>query len=161
MHYLAQFNIAQLKAPLDSPQLEEFVAFLEPVNHYAEQSPGFLWRLTGEEGQSSTYLASPYDDDRIVPNLTVWRDIESLFQFTYHTVHAYFLKNRAQWFDRPEGPHLVMWWIPEGHLPDLYEAKAKLDQLAASGPSPDAFDTRNLYDAKGNLLDHRKLLSKV
>ena len=43
--HLAQFNISRLKAPLDDPSLKEFVDFLDPVNAFAEQSPGFVWRL--------------------------------------------------------------------------------------------------------------------
>lgn len=150
--YLAQFNIARLRAPLDSPKMLEFVQFLEPLNAYAEQCPGFVWRLTDDSGRSATYVESPYDDPMIAPNLTVWRDVESLFHFTYKTVHAHFLKNRKQWLERPEGRHFVLWWIPEDERPTLLEAKAKLDRLRAEGPSPEAFPPRHLYDANGERL---------
>ena len=51
--HLAQFNISRLKAPLDDPSLKEFVDFLDPVNAFAEQSPGFVWRLTAADGAAA------------------------------------------------------------------------------------------------------------
>jgi hypothetical protein len=50
--HLAELNISRLKAPLDSPDMKEFVDFLDPVNSFAEQSPGFVWRLTSSDGQA-------------------------------------------------------------------------------------------------------------
>ena len=61
-YYLAQFNIARLRAPLDAAKMAEFVAFLNPVNAFAEQSPGFVWRLTAPDGGASSYLHGAYDD---------------------------------------------------------------------------------------------------
>src|SRR5688572_30353295 len=40
---LAQINIGILRAPLDSPQIADFVAALEPINALADASPGFRW----------------------------------------------------------------------------------------------------------------------
>ena len=42
---LAQLNIANLVAPLDSVELADFVANLEGINALADGSPGFVWRL--------------------------------------------------------------------------------------------------------------------
>jgi len=41
--HLAQVNIADPRAPLDSPELAELVANLDPVNALADASPGFVW----------------------------------------------------------------------------------------------------------------------
>ncbi len=43
-HQLAQLNIATLRAPLDSPELKDFVDNLDRINALAEQSDGFVWR---------------------------------------------------------------------------------------------------------------------
>ena len=43
---LAQLNIAQLSAPIYSPQLADFVDNLDRINALAEQAPGFVWRYT-------------------------------------------------------------------------------------------------------------------
>ncbi|WP_345293426.1 DUF3291 domain-containing protein [Isoptericola chiayiensis] len=42
---LAQVNVAQLRAPLDSVELADFVANLDPVNALADAADGFVWRL--------------------------------------------------------------------------------------------------------------------
>jgi hypothetical protein len=55
---LAEFNISRLKAPLDDPSMKEFVDFLDPVNTFAEQSPGFVWgspRLTAQRRRISRH----------------------------------------------------------------------------------------------------------
>ena len=44
--HLAQLNIARLMAPLDSPQVADFVAALDPVNAQADSATGFVWRLS-------------------------------------------------------------------------------------------------------------------
>ena len=48
-YLLAQANVARAKAPLDSPQLADFVAALDPVNRIAERAPGFVWRLRPDQ----------------------------------------------------------------------------------------------------------------
>ena len=46
-YQLAQLNIAEIKAPIDSPELKDFVDNLDRINALAESSPGFVWRLIG------------------------------------------------------------------------------------------------------------------
>jgi hypothetical protein len=147
---IAQLNISRLLAPLDAPAMKEFVDFLEPVNRFAEESPGFVWRMRGENGEASSLLATPFDDPMIVTNLTVWADIPSLQAFVYKSVHRYFLQNRRQWFARVTGPQVVMWWVRPGVVPTLAEAKEKLELLEASGPRPSAFTLQQAFDPSGN-----------
>jgi hypothetical protein len=58
---LAQVNIGRLLAPLDSPQLADFAAALDPVNSVADAAPGFVWRLQSEEGNATSLRA--FEDD--------------------------------------------------------------------------------------------------
>ena len=44
-----------------------------------------------------------------------------------------------RWFLPPDGPHLVLWWVPAGHIPSPDEAKKKLEFLATHGPTAEAF----------------------
>ena len=150
--HLAEFNVSRLLAPLDSPQLREFVAFLGPVNAFAEQSPGFVWRLTAPDGQSSSYLPSPFTDPMMITNLTVWTDIDALRAFTFQTVHKYFLQSRRSWFERLASRGLVLWWLPTGHEPTLDEAMAKLNFLEEFGPTNEAFTFQDAFDPAGNPL---------
>ena len=61
-YQLAEINIAELKAPLDSPQLKDFVDNLDRMNALAEASPGFVWRLKGD-GNRRTAAVSPLPPD--------------------------------------------------------------------------------------------------
>ena len=149
---LAQLNIGRLIAPIDSPIVKEFTDFIDPINKFSEESKGFVWRLKSDDGQSSSYVATPFDDDRIITNLTVWETLDDLKEFTYKTVHTYFIKSRRKWFEKMETPHLVLWWIPRGHIPTLEEGKVKLEQLKADGPTPNAFTIAKGFDAKGDAL---------
>jgi hypothetical protein len=149
VHHIAQLNISRLAAPLDAPEMKEFVDFLEPVNKFAEESPGFVWRMKGENGEASSLLASPFPDPLIVTNLTVWVDIPALQGFVYKSVHRYFLQSRRKWFQRVDGNQVVLWWIAPGGVPDLHDAKRRLEALDAHGPSPDGFTLRHAFDPNG------------
>jgi hypothetical protein len=138
---LAQLNIAQLKAPLDSPELADFVASLERINALAEGSPGFVWRLKDESG-NATGLRH-FGPDYIV-NLSVWRDAESLHAFAFESDHVQVMRRRREWFQRMAEAYLVLWWIPAGHRPDLAEAARRLDHLRRNGPTPEAFTFREV-----------------
>lgn len=147
--HLAQFNISRLSAPLDDPRMKEFVDFLDPVNAFADQSSGFVWRLTAAEGQAASYLPSPFADPMMITNLTLWTDLDSLRVFAYETVHRYFLQSRRKWFDRVAGKQVVMWWVPAGHIPTLDEAKQVLRHLEIHGPSAQAFTFHDAFDPTG------------
>jgi hypothetical protein len=40
-YHIAELNVARLKAPLDSPELKDFVDNLDRINALAESSEGF------------------------------------------------------------------------------------------------------------------------
>lgn len=135
-YQLAQLNVAKLKAPLDSPELEDFVANLDRINALAESSPGFVWRLKGE-GNDATSLR-PFDDDVIV-NMSVWRDVAALRAFVYDSAHVAIMKRRREWFMRMADVYMVLWWVPVGHEPTIEEAATRLAHMREHGASPEAF----------------------
>jgi len=51
--HIAQVNIARMLAPLDSPTMNSFVELLDEINALADRSPGFVWRLQGDEGNAT------------------------------------------------------------------------------------------------------------
>ena len=141
--HLAQVNIARMTAPLDSPVMAGFVARLDEINALADHSDGFVWRLQTDAG-NATYLR-PYDDDRILFNLSVWRDVESLKHYVYKTAHAELLRQRREWFEHFDGMYLALWWVPAGHIPSVDEAKQRLAHLEANGPSQFAFTFKTVH----------------
>ena len=135
--HLAQVNIARMKVPLDDAAMAGFVARIEEINALAEGSPGFVWRLAAGQG-SSLYLR-PYDDDRILFNLSVWQSVEALHDFVYRSAHVQLFRQRFDWFVRFDGSYVALWWVRQGHEPTVDEAKARLAHIEAHGPTPHAF----------------------
>ncbi len=135
--HLAQLNIARALAPLDDPLMADFVAALDRINALAEASPGFVWRLQDESGNATEIRA--FDDPLVIVNLSVWESVEALFDYVYKGGHAGVLARRRGWFEKAEGPHLALWWVPAGHRPDVFEARERLARLEKKGPSAEAF----------------------
>ena len=141
--HLAQLNVARMLAPLEDPRMAEFTDNLEAINHLAETSPGFVWRLQTEEGDATSIQA--FDDPQLLVNMSVWQSVGALNAFAYDSRHINFLRKRQQWFERSGQAYLVLWWIPAGHIPSVEEAKARLGRLRESGPGPEAFTFRKRF----------------
>lgn len=140
--HLAQVNIARARAPLEDPQMAGFVARLDEINALADGSPGFVWRLKTEEGDATSLR--PYDDERILFNLSVWKTPEDLQQFVYRSAHAEVMRQRKSWFERFKDPYMALWWIAPGHIPTIAEAKERLAYLQLNGESEFAFTFASL-----------------
>ncbi|MDK9559231.1 DUF3291 domain-containing protein [Marinobacter sp. M216] len=141
-YHIAQLNVAKLEAPIDSPQLADFVANLDRINALADDSPGFVWRLQTEDGDATgiDYFGS----DQIV-NLSVWESVEALHDYVYRSVHVEIMRRKKEWFHKLAESHMVLWWVPAGHIPSLEEASEKLQRLRKSGPTNDAFTFKKTF----------------
>jgi len=144
---LAQVNIGRLKAPLDSPQLKDFVDNLDPVNADADTADGFVWRLAGESGDATDVAV--LGDEWLIINMSVWRDTDSLTAYMYQGRHREMLARRREWFERVQEVMVVLWWVPTGHRPSVAEAEERLLHLRANGPTPYAFTLRTSFPAQG------------
>lgn len=145
--HLAQINLGHLRAPLDEPGMAGFVERLAPINALADDSPGFVWRLIEEDGDDATGLR-PFGENIIV-NFSVWRDLDSLWDFTYRSAHLELLRRRREWFHPFDSVSAALWWIPAGTVPTLEEAERRVDLLRDKGPSPEAFTFRERFDPSG------------
>ena len=76
---------------------------------------------------NATYLR-PYDDDRILVNMPVWEDLESLRPYVYGTAGQ-----RA------------LWWVPAGNIPGIDEARKRLAYLEAHGLTEFAFNFKTTF----------------
>jgi hypothetical protein len=140
---IAQVNIARMKAQLDDPLMAGFVTRLDEINALADNSPGFVWRLQTPEG-NATYLR-PYDDDRVLFNMSVWETVEALKQYVYRTAHAELLRQRQEWFDKIASVSVALWWVPANHIPGIDEGKKRIEHLDAHGPTQFAFTFKVLF----------------
>ena len=140
---LAQLNIGLIRGPMDSPVMAEFAESLERINAVAEASPGFVWRLQTESGDATAIR--PFDNENLLVNMSVWADLDSLRKYVYRSAHVEVLRRRREWFEEMSEAFLVLWWVPRGHRPALAEAIARLEQLRARGPHPEAFTFRQVF----------------
>jgi hypothetical protein len=145
--HLAQLNIGRFRYPTDDPRMADFMNNLDLVNGLAERSQGFVWRLKDESNNATDIR--PFDDDpNMAVNLSVWESVDALERFVWQTIHKRFYGRRPEWFEKMEGPHFVMWWVPAGHLPSVEEAKERLAHLVAHGPSDHAFGWESVRTAQ-------------
>jgi hypothetical protein len=142
-YHIAQVNIGRIKGPLEDPVMAGFVARLDEINALADASPGFVWRLQTSAG-NATYFR-PYDDDRLLLNMSVWENIDALKFYVYNTAHAELLRQRAAWFEKFSGAYTALWWVPAGHIPGIDEAKKRLARLDAHGPTQFAFTFKTIF----------------
>ncbi len=82
--HLAQFNIARIRYPLDDPRMAEFVDNVARVNGLADKIPGFVWRLQDDSGNAMNMQV--YNDNTLLPNLTVWENAGALERFVWQTL---------------------------------------------------------------------------
>ena len=145
---LAQVNVARLLHPEGDPRVAEFFDNLDRINALAEQSEGFVWRLK-EEGSGNATGLQVAPDPRLIVNMSVWRDADALFEFTYRSAHTPIMTKRRQWFERASGAYQALWWIEPGHVPTIEEGLAKLWLIDRFGPSPQAFGFKTRFPAPG------------
>jgi hypothetical protein len=143
-YQIAQVNMGRIKARLDDPSMAGFMNRLDELNALADQSPGFVWRLQTGEG-NATYFRPYEHDDRILLNMSVWEDIESLKHYVYRTMHAELLRQRHEWFEKFSGNYSALWWVPAGHRPSIDEAKKRIAHLDANGPTEFAFTFKTTF----------------
>lgn len=145
---LASLNIARARYDAGAPELADFERNLAAINGLATKADGFIWYL--ESGADGVALTDPaFDDPRMLLNLVVFETLEALHFFAYKTAHKKVMNRNLAHFEQPTEAYHVMWWVAEGHRPTMAEAKARLDQLRAEGPSRDAFTWAEPYDEDG------------
>jgi hypothetical protein len=139
---LAHLNIAQMRAPMDTPAMADFVANLDPIHALADSAPGFVWRFKDEDIDAT--LPRPFEQDMLV-NISVWADVETLSDYAFQSGHVEIMKRSREWFVRSTDVTTVLWWVPAGHKPSEHEALQKLQVLRTLGPTNEAFGFRNVF----------------
>lgn len=146
MNYqLAQVNIAKFRLPHEDPINSDFVNNLDRINAIAESQPGFIWRSIGSGNDALDIKA--FDDPNVAINLSVWSDIQTLVNFVYRNDdHKKIMRRRKEWFDKMDF-YMVLWWVEEGRMPTIEEAKIRLELLKRNGPTYSAFTFKQPYAA--------------
>lgn len=142
-YHVAQVNIGRIRAELNDPVMAGFVNRLDEINALADASPGFVWRLIVNDG-NATYLR-PFEDRRMLLNMSVWESVEQLRHFVYQTAHKELVRQRHAWFEKLTDVYTALWWVPSGHIPSVDEAKQRLAKLEANGPTQFAFTFQSIF----------------
>ena len=142
--HLAELNIGKFIYPTSDVRMAGFMDNLDRVNALAERSPGFVWRLKGDNNNATDFRVG----DDFAVNLSVWTDAKSLENYVFKTVHAQFYKRKAEWFNLMEKPHMVFWHVAEGHQPTLSEAMDRLENFEKNGATEAAFGWAEVMDVE-------------
>jgi Domain of unknown function (DUF3291) len=148
IYELAQLNLGVIKAPMDSPLMSGFASNLDRINALAEATDGFVWRLQTEEGDATSIR--PFENEKMLVNMSVWRDLDSLSRYVYNSAHVELMRKRRDWFERMEQAFLVLWWVPKGAIPSVAEAIERLELLRKNGPTVEAFTFRHAFPPPGS-----------
>lgn len=150
---LAQLNIAEAKYTTDDEHMVGFTGRIDMINALADRSTGFVWRLVDDDDTDGALsLRMEGEGDYTLVNMSVWQDVQSLFHFIYKTAHAKVMQGKPDWFNDMSNAHMVLWWIEDGHIPSMDEARQKLDDIRANGPNPRAFDFNTPFDKNGRAI---------
>ncbi len=147
-YYLAQVNIAKRLAPMDDPIMQDFINNLDRINAIADRADGFIWRMQDED---KALGAKIFQDDTLLINMSVWKDLESLFKYTYHSGHIEVFKRKKEWFSKMKMMHMAFWYVPVGYEPTFQDAKDRLDYLNKHGDTPYAFSFKNKFTAEDSI----------
>jgi hypothetical protein len=146
MWNIAQVNIGRiLGTSMEDPIMKEFVDKLEEVNQLAESSPGFVWRLKDDEGNAT---AIRFDNDaRIIINMSVWKDLETLQHYVYKSNHREVLMRRKEWFEHMKEFSAGLWYVPLHSFPSVEDSRFRLKYLREHGPTPMCFTFAKRFSA--------------
>ena len=123
--------------------MDEFYCRWVEINKLARNSPGFIWRLA--EDAEESVLIDGREDRPLLLNLSVWEDLESIYDFVYGEPHLKVMAEGSNWMEPMKEEHYVLWWIPYGQTPDLKEAESRLTLIRQTGPSANAFDFQHRF----------------
>lgn len=151
--YLAQVNIAKRLAPMDDPIMQEFIANVERINAIADESEGFFWRLKDEDKDDAI---SVFQDDSLIINMSVWKSLEALFNYTYNSGHIEVFKRKKEWFSKMKMMHMAFWYVPQDYEPTFEDAKGRLDYLNTYGETPYAFSFKSKFTSE-DALNYKQL----
>ncbi len=145
-YVLAEFNVAIMREPLDSPKLAGFASQIDRLNALADTAPGFIWRLQDDGGDATAMR--PFGEHLLI-NMSVWKNVQSLRDYVYGAAHVSLMRRRRQWFEQMQERSFVLWWIPAKHRPTLSEAVERLEALRTQGPTDGAFSFRRAFSPPG------------
>jgi hypothetical protein len=170
MSKLAFMTFGILRETPGDPAVQGFLDRTMPIFYAASREHGFLGLAQGPMNEAEIDTMNDadygawgrfdmprfYDGDmhpqrnRAMLTLTAWDSIEAVFRFSYTRLHAEALRHRHRWTTEHKFPNYVMWWVADSETPTWSQGRQRLEQLYDEGPSANAFNFQNAFDAMGN-----------
>lgn len=123
--------------------MTDFVNNLDHINALAEKSEGFVWRLKDENDNATAIKV--FEDDYLLINMSVWKDVDTLYDYVYHSLHVEIFKRRKEWFHNMSEMHMAFWYIENGVYPKGKDGKDRLEHIQLNGETPYAFSFKNRF----------------
>ncbi len=164
---LAFTTFAILHEPYGHERVQPFDDLTPLVFREAERSRGFIaravdldasglsnfecnWGPWGKFDVPRFYqLGRGTGTDQRASTLSLWTDLQSVFNFAYTGLHLAALRKRAEWFKAPAWPTYACWWVDNEDIPTWWQACRKLEKLHDEGPTPQAFNFGQCFDVQG------------
>lgn len=155
---LALYTFGIFRAPADDAVNRSFHERNDINFLAAEAAEGFISRSgypdePGPESWGEHVFPRFYVErgDGYAPStLSLWKELASAMAYAYTGVHAEALGRARDWFDQPDFPKYVLWWVDHDHTPTWREAVVKHEFLHDHGASPFAFDFKSPFDESGD-----------
>ena len=71
------------------------------------------------------------------------------------------MAQRRQWFEKPAGAFMALWWLPAGRLPTAEEGLARVDLLDRAGAGAEAFTFKSPFDSAGRPVERSTLVRAI
>lgn len=149
--HLAQINVGTIKYSHEDPRMSGFMDRLDEINALADGSPGFIWRLQSESGNSTDIDVG--GQPLFLANMSLWESPDALFEYVYKSMHTKVMVQRRHWFEKPQELYQVLWWVRAGHLPPVQEGLDRLEVLKRNGPCPEAFTFKRQFPSPGDSIE--------
>lgn len=151
MAFVSIYTVGRLNHPHDHPATREFYQVGNEI--YREAMKTGLIEAFLSDGVTLPEENVPGTGTPIL-TLTVWKNLESLYSFTYSGQHKQALRNRGRWIEAYPEKHLsyVVWWTESVMKVSWEEAFKRYKYYIQNGPTPFAFDFKHAFDEKGEKL---------
>jgi hypothetical protein len=149
MPFVAIYTVGRLKHPYEHPASREFFEKGYEVMRQAEKSEHLMKEFSSFGVQFPNEMIK--GEGPPILTLTVWKNLDSLYRFTYSGNHKEALRDRNKWIDShpDKQPTYVVWWTDKVKDVSWEVALTKYNYYLQHGPTPYAFDYKLAFNEAG------------
>ncbi|MEH7110698.1 DUF3291 domain-containing protein [Bacillus sp. JJ1764] len=152
MSFVSIYTVGRLSHPYHHPASKDFFEVGEEIVRQAAKSGQLLEIFSPDRVPFPEEVTR--EEGFPVITLTVWKSLQSLYNFTYSGLHKQALRDRSKWMATYQEKHLsyVIWWTDKVGDVSWKEAFNRYRYYIQNGPTPFAFDFKHAFDEKGEVI---------